>query len=195
MSYDTVVEFHLSLSQWLNESEDASDFKNDATFAPSLPRSLNEKEDVKELDIKQNQTVLLFEYLWFQYRDVLIVKQPDELVDVLNKFGFPSLHVGESLKSAKESLAKVEEQLALYERRREELEEKSRAGGVLGLVHTYQLNTLNTGPLAASLRASVITAEAAVRLVLKDKNIPRKSISGTLWWIERQIDSNKTHLV
>jgi len=117
------------------------------------------------------------------------------------------------IRKARLALEEVSKKIRAYEAEKYRLEEESKLPGVKGLAATNLLAQLEAGPLAESLRAALITAEAAVRIASKKfggsaygggggtssgnltgsgtESMSSMPTDGAIWWMNRDLEEKK----
>ena len=100
---------------------------------------------------------------------------------------------------AKKALEEVNEAIRKLEEEKMRLQELAAQPGVKGLGAKHELAILDAGVLADELNKSLITAEAAVRIVSRKfsgkassaEGESVKPTEGSVWWLNRDLEAKK----
>jgi hypothetical protein len=147
---------------------------------------------LKEIDINQDHKMCLLEYLMFKYE-----KKVEDFVERRNKILEEEKKEAEAesqdpdMAKALAALDAVQTEIDRIEHLKHELEEKSLLGGVKGNAAKQQLfELMNNDP--TELNAALLSAEAAVRKVTKNKP-PTAGTNGQVWFMNRELEEAKKY--
>lgn len=135
------------------------------------------RKKLREIDINKDGKMSIIEFLVAHFK-----------VQVQELMSRPQ-GVNEQLIRAQDALAAVRKEIGIIEKKKSDLESKSRGEGVFAKTARAELNALlNEDPLA--LNRALITAEAAVRKAKKSKD---GTAMGALWWLDHEIEEAKKY--
>jgi hypothetical protein len=168
---------------------------NFAKSQPEMMTAIVRKKELKEkVDVNFDGRVSFLEYLLYQYREfanpadfaMRSMKAPDEHPEI---------------KKARLALEDVNARIKAYEEEKYRLEQESALPGVKGLKAKNLLAQLESGPLKEDLNRALITAEAAVRRVMKmfgkggseskGDGAQAGPSEGATWWLAKDLEVKK----
>lgn len=196
VEYNVAAYFYEKLYYWLNNSPEGKKFRDDPVYAPSMLQmktAIQLKKDFREkVDVSFDGRISFLEHLLYQYNTVA---NPEDFMK--RRKAMEEEH--EVIRKARIALEDINEQIRKYEAKRTELEEGSKQPGVKGLGFKHELSMLDASPLAEALQASLISAEAAVRLAVKhykgQKGGAAATPQGALFWMKRELQKKKEVVV
>lgn len=128
---------------------------------PEMMTAIVRKRELKEkVDVNFDGRISMLEYLLYQYREFA---NPADFAK--RSMTAPDEHP--EIKKARLALEDVNARIRAYEEEKHRLTEESKLSGVKGLKAKNLLAQLESGPLKEELNRALITAEAAVRRVMK----------------------------
>jgi len=161
---------------------------------PEMMTAIVRKRELKEkVDVNFDGRVSFLEYLLYQYRAIAnpadfahrSMKAPDEHPEI---------------KKARLALEEVNARIKAYESEKHRLETEAALPGVKGLKAKNLLAQLDASPLKEELNRALITAEAAVRRVMKlfgkggAEYKPGEAgckTEGATWWMSKDLEVKK----
>jgi hypothetical protein len=159
-------------------------------FLESLGQTMTALElrsALRQIDINNDHRMSLLEYLMFKFEkgvDDLIAKSPSGTIDL-------DVELSPDLVKAINALSVVQAEIARIETKKRDLEEKSAKGGVKGNTAKQELfELLNNDP--TELNAALLTAEAAMRKVTKNKDALNIG-QGQLWYMNKELEEAKKY--
>jgi len=162
---------------------------------PQMLTAIVRKKELKEkVDVNFDGRVSMLEYLLYQYREFA---NPSDFTK--RSMTAPEEHP--EIRKARLALEEVNARIKAYEAEKYRLTEESNLPGVKGLKAKNLLAQLESGPLKEDLNRALITAEAAVRRVMKmfGKGAPAESKDGSVagktegatCWLQMDLDMKK----
>lgn len=199
LDFDMTLYFFEQLVKFLEDDKNLHWAQKFPRSVPVMMTSVQRKKEIRErVDVNFDGRVSFLEYLLYQFDC-----SPKQLMDR----SVPQGTVNVELEKAKSALAEVNRRIREYETEKARLEELANSGsGVKALGAKNLLAQLTSGPLAEQLRAALIHAEAAVRIVARQQGIDPNAIggaaaaagghaqpktSGDVWWMSRDIEQKK----
>jgi hypothetical protein len=161
---------------------------------PEMMTAIVRKKELKEkVDVNFDGRISMLEYLLYQYKDfanpadfaMRSMKAPDEHPEI---------------KKARLALEEVNARIKAYESEKYRLTEESKCAGVKGLKAKNLLAQLDASPLKEELNRALITAEAAVRRVMKmfgkggaeyKEGGSGAPTEGSTWWLNKDLEVKK----
>lgn len=161
---------------------------------PEMMTAIVRKKELKEkVDVNFDGRISFLEYLLYQYKDVAnpadfatrSMKAPDEHPEI---------------KKARLALEEVNARIKAYEEEKYRLEQEAALPGVKGLKAKNLLAQLDASPLKEELNKALITAEAAVRRVMKlfgkggaeyKEGGEAMRSEGATWWMSKDLEVKK----
>ena len=200
LDFNIGLYFYEKLCQKVLESSEGKPWRTDPRFAPSMPTMLTaivRKQELREkVDVNFDGRVSFLEYLLYQYREFC---NPGDFVE--RSMASSRVDDHPEIVKARAALDDVTQAIRAYEREKARLESESKQPGVRGLGAKHTLAQLAAGPLAEKLNASLIKAEAAVRLATKKfgpggseydaDEAGGKQTGGTMFWLNRDLEEKR----
>uniref|UniRef100_A0A7S3PIE7 Calcium-regulated actin-bundling protein C-terminal domain-containing protein n=1 Tax=Aplanochytrium stocchinoi TaxID=215587 RepID=A0A7S3PIE7_9STRA len=199
LDFNIGLYFYEKLCKKVLESNEGKKWREDPKYKISMPTMqtaiVRKKELREKVDVNFDGRVSFLEYLLYQYQDLA---NPADFTHRSMKYD-QTEHP--EITKAKNALEKVNHAIAEYESEKKRLEELAAKPGVKGIGAKHQLAILHASPLAEELNKSLITAEAAVRMVMRKfkgqagsanaQAAGVKPTQGSLWWINRDLQEKK----
>jgi len=161
---------------------------------PEMMTAIVRKKELKEkVDVNFDGRVSFLEYLLYQYR---AFANPADFANRSMKA--PDEHP--EIRKARLALEAVNASIKAYEEEKHRLTEESKLPGVKGLKAKNLLAQLDSSPLLEALTKALITAEAAVRKVVKmfggggggdAEGAKSGPTEGAMWWMEKDLAVKK----
>lgn len=151
---------------------------------------VRKKELRDKVDVNFDGRVSFLEFLLYQYK-----ASPKDLMDRQTP---SSVSIPPEVAAAIAALAEVNKRVKEYETEKARLEDIAANGsGIKSPRAKNELAQLVSGPLWEQINKALITAEAAVRIAQRKygsggvavEGAPR--ISGTMWWLDRELRTKK----
>lgn len=193
LDFNIGLYFFEKLCKQVLESKEGERWRADPHFKSSLPEMqtaiVRKKELREKVDVNFDGKVSFLEYLLYQYREKT---SPQDFTDRSMKL---KEEHPEILK-AKQALKTVNETITKLETEKQKLTEVANKGGVKGMGAKHELAIMEAGPLASELDKSLISAEAAARIVSKqfkglDGGDASQRMAGSVWWMNKEIEVKK----
>jgi len=161
---------------------------------PEMMTAIVRKKEIRDkVDVNFDGRVSFLEYLLYQYKDFAnpadfaarSMKNPDEHPEI---------------RKARLALEEVNARIQAYEAEKYRLEQQSLLPGVKGLSAKNLLAQLDCSPLKEELNKALITAEAAVRRVMKlfgkggaeyKDGAGGGRSDGAAWWMNKDLEVKK----
>lgn len=202
LDFDAGLKFFESICKYWDDEK--NEFVSDDAFAPSKPVMMTAIKRKKELrdkvDVNFDGRVSFMEYLLYQYQDLDGV-DPASFIKKAMAVGTDE---PPEVVAAREALANVMAQIKKYEAKKQKLTDQSKLPGVKGLKAKNQLAQLDSSPLMEELNVLLITAEAAVRKVIKkyggktyvqnddgSKKYDASQQAGSRYWLNKDLAAKK----
>jgi hypothetical protein len=198
LDFDMTLYFFEQVVKFFEDDKNAKWAKDFPKAVPVMMTSVHRKKEIRErVDVNFDGRVSFLEFLLYQYNC-----SPKQLMERSVDRGT----VNVELEKAKAALAEVNRRIREYETEKARLEDLANSGsGFKALGAKNQLAQLLSGPLAEQLRAALIKAEAAVRIVARQQGIDPNAVgapagtaisskpktSGDVWWMSRDIEQKK----
>jgi len=202
LDFNIGLYFYEKLYQKVMESAEGKRWRDDPSFAPSMPTFMTaivRKQELREkVDVNFDGRISFLEYLLYQYRE--FCNPADFCERAMRTFGEDE---HPEIRKARMALEEVNEAIRAYEREKARLESESKQPGVRGLTAKHTLAQLAASPLAEKLNHALIKAEAAVRKAVKlfgngfvggeQSEGSGKPTAGTMFWMSADLEV-KQHL-
>jgi len=162
---------------------------------PEMMTAIKRKQELREkVDVNFDGRVSFLEYLLHQF------------MKFANPADFCKRSMGQDehpeIKKARLALEEVSKRIRAFEAEKARLEEEAKLPGVKGLTAKNMLAQLENNPLKEELNASLIKAEAAVRIASKKFGDGKAlltspsggrvaSSDGAIWWMNRDLEEKK----
>jgi len=161
---------------------------------PTMMTAIVRKQELREkVDVNFDGRVSFLEYLLYQY------------MAFANPADFCKRSMGQDehpeIKKARLALEEVSKRIRAFEAEKARLEEESKLPGVKGLTAKNMLAQMENNPLKEELNASLIKAEAAVRIASKKFGDGKVHVNsgdgrvassdGAIFWMNRDLEEKK----
>lgn len=187
--------FFEQLCKRVHDDQAGRKWRDDPKYAVSMPimqTALVRKRELREkVDVNFDGRVSLLEALLYQYVDIA---SPAEF----SRRGMVEGREPENVRLARIALTDVNDNIRSYEGEKARLTALAKGTGVKSLGAAHQLKMLVTSPLAENLQVSLIKAEAAVRMAIKEARAGMKAgeepsgpNAGAIWWLNKDLAEKK----
>jgi len=200
LDFNIGLYFYEKLCKYVEDHKEWADEKWKLSQPQMLTAIVRKKELREKVDVNFDGRVSLLEYLLYQYREFA---NPADFI-------IRSMQTEEEhpeITKARLALEEVTKAMKAYEKKKTELEAAAQLSGVKGLRAKHELAQLDASPLKEKLNASLIHAEAMVRIATrkfgtpgmkvadpKDGSKPKRKSSptaGAIWWMNRDLEEKK----
>jgi len=196
LDFNIGLYFYEKLCKYLEDPTHAQwAAKEYAISQPEMMTAIKRKQELREkVDVNFDGRVSMLEYLLYQYMS-LGVNPADFCVRSMGMDEHPEI------RKARLALEEVNKRVRAFEAEKARLEAEALLPGVKGLAAKNMLAQLENNPLKEELNASLIKAEAAVRIASKmfgggkpvnlaggGKIAPTE---GAIWWMNKDLEEKK----
>jgi hypothetical protein len=201
LDFNIGLYFYEQLYNKVMEKPEGKMWRDDPTFAPSMPTFMTaivRKQELREkVDVNFDGRISFLEYLLYQYREFC---NPADFCERSMKTYNEEEHP--EIRAARLALDEVNEAIRAYGQEKARLMAEAEKPGVRGLTAKHTLAQLSASPLAEKLNAALIKAEAAVRKAVKKfgngyeageaAQSSGKPTQGTMFWMTADMEQKKT---
>jgi len=194
LDFNIGLYFYEKLCKFLEDPKNAQWAGKDyAISQPEMMTAIKRKQELREkVDVNFDGRVSMLEYLLYQY--MAFANPADFCVRSMGMDEHPEI------RKARLALEEVNKRVRAFEAEKARLEAEALLPGVKGLAAKNMLAQLENNPLKEELNASLIKAEAAVRIASKmfgggkPVNLDGHKIApteGAIWWMNKDLEEKK----